>query len=370
MDIAKLQLVQSKMLANGDEYFSLYEKHIPRGLGKDKLVLVYEIHNIDCMMNIISLNPEAGYIVVGNEASNQALKMMLDDNVNVQYMYNIDDDSKFKKLNMKFDCIVMNPPYNRGVHIKILDHAKTYLVNNGKIVSLQPIVKWQEAILHDSPLPVEGIYVLDRFSMSNASQLFGINQRCDLGIVSNSNANISIVDNLNLLVRIKTKLKKAILTGGLLKDTLEKTYKSFPVNFGYGMTIAGHGGRGKACYRILGTNETNSTRREEIGHCARYNAIDANEQHLVWSFYTNQMIRFIAKEFGFGGIPYNIIPFMTGFVDDNGKTPLDEEWSFEKLARWFELDYNDIAIIRQSLDTYLHSNEQQIIEETMEKFKI
>ena len=57
------------------------------------------------------------------------------------------------------------------------------------------------------------------------------------------------------------------------------------------------------------------------------------------------------------------------FIDKNGKTPLDEEWSFEKLAKWFELDYNDLVVVRKSLDTYLHPEEQKVIEETIDKYK-
>ena len=101
----------------------------------------------------------------------------------------------------------------------------------------------------------------------------------------------------------------------------------------------------------------------------RFNAKNKTEQHLVWKFYQNPIMRFIYKEFGFGGIPYSIIPFIDQFKDVNGKTPLDEEWSFEKLAKWFELDYNDLVVVRKSLDAYLHPEEQKIIEETMEKYK-
>lgn len=286
--------------------------------------------------------------------------------VKIWYVDNVKDT--FKNCDMKFDCIIMNPPYNRGLHIKILNEALKHVKNTGSIISLQPIVKWQESLLFDSGLPVDNTCVLERYTMDESSKLFNSHQRCDLGLVSIGKTNCTLVDNIGTLQKIKTKLKQAISTAGLLVDKLEDDYKDFPVNFGYGVTIAGHGGHGKACYRLTGTDEAKATRREEIGHCARYNAKDKTEQHLIYSFYTNQLIRFIAKEFGFGGIPYKILPFAAGFIDENGKTPLDEEWSFEKLAKWFELDYNDLAVIRKSLDTYLHPEEQKVIEETMEKY--
>jgi hypothetical protein len=137
MDIAKLKIDQIKMFANGDEYFSLYEKYIPRDLGKDKLVLVYEIQNLDCIMNIISLNPEAGYIVVGNESSNRILKLMIDKKIDVQYLNSLE----LENCNMKFDCIIMNPPYSGNLHLKILTKAIKCLKNDGTCVCLHPS-KW------------------------------------------------------------------------------------------------------------------------------------------------------------------------------------------------------------------------------------
>ena len=271
---------------------------------------------------------------------------------------------------MKFDCIIINPPYKRGLHLKILDEAIKHIKNTGNVVSLQPIVKWQESLLFDSSLPVDDTCVLDRYTMDESSKLFNSHQRCDLGLVSIGKTNCTLVDNIGTLQKIKTKLKQAISTAGLLVDKLEDDYKDFPVNFWYGMTIANNGGHGKSCYRLTGMDEVKSTRREKIGHCARYNAKDKTEQHLIYSFYNNQLIRFIAKEFGFGGIPYKILPFAAGFIDENGKTPLDEEWPFEKLAKWFELDYNDLVVVRKSLDTYLRPAEQKVIEETMKKYEI
>ena len=39
---------------------------------------------------------------------------------------------------MKFDCIIMNPPYCRNLHLKILNEAICY---SDDIVNLSPI-KW------------------------------------------------------------------------------------------------------------------------------------------------------------------------------------------------------------------------------------
>ena len=46
-----------------------------------------------------------------------------------------------KECDMKFDCIVMNPPYQRNLHLKILAEAIKHLNDNGTCVCLHPS-KW------------------------------------------------------------------------------------------------------------------------------------------------------------------------------------------------------------------------------------
>ena len=359
-------IAMSKFQADGARYFGLFDPHIPTELTGN--VLLLSLSNPDCVAKTVAKNPGASYTVVDDVWTLDCLRA-LPPSEKMDFIKDLDVYNIIKGLDMKFDCVIMNPPYKAGLHIKILNEAIKHLKADGRVISLQPIVKWQEAILFNTQFPIDNTCILKRYTMNEASELFNSHQRCDLGIISNGKANnCQLVDNIGTLQKIKNKLDYAITIGGLLKDKLEDDYKMFPVNFTYNCTIAGNGGHGKACYRFTGTDEVKATRREKIGHCARYNAKDKMEQHLVYSFYTNQLIRFIAKEFGFGGIPYKIIPFVTGFIDDNGKTPLDEEWTFEKLVKWFELDYNDLVVIRKSLDTYLHPEEQKVIEDTMKKY--
>ena len=109
MDFKSLPIDQSKISADGDAYFALFDKHIPRNLGNGSTVLLYELANMSCIMKIIALNPNAKYIVIGNEFVNDALKLMVDKHIDVEYKNKID----LKECDMKFDCIVMNPPYQR-----------------------------------------------------------------------------------------------------------------------------------------------------------------------------------------------------------------------------------------------------------------
>lgn len=42
---------------------------------------------------------------------------------------------------MKFDCIIMNPPYTRDLHLRILSEVEKHISDNGKVVCLHPS-KW------------------------------------------------------------------------------------------------------------------------------------------------------------------------------------------------------------------------------------
>lgn len=64
----------------------------------------------------------------------------------VSEQYNIINDYTFVSerdlgdylKNMKFDCIIMNPPYNRNLHLKILAEAIKHLTLTGEVVCLHP----------------------------------------------------------------------------------------------------------------------------------------------------------------------------------------------------------------------------------------
>ena len=92
---------------------------------------------------------------------------------------------------MKFDCIIMNPPYKRNLHLKILAEAITHLKDEKSVcVNLSP-VRWlqdplakykknsdwhrfQESVAKH----IESIDFIDRFKMTEMFQ----NCNCDSGV--------------------------------------------------------------------------------------------------------------------------------------------------------------------------------------------
>ena len=138
IDIPSFQIAASKMRADGNAYFKLFEKHVPRNLDVNNVVLLYKLDNLFCICKIINMNIKAHYVIVSNVAVNTALQVVLDKSIDVKYIKEFD----FKKTDMKFDCIVMNPPYVRNLHLKILAEAIKHLKDEKSVcVNLSP-VRW------------------------------------------------------------------------------------------------------------------------------------------------------------------------------------------------------------------------------------
>lgn len=188
IDIPSFQIAASKMRADGNAYFKLFEKHVPRNLDMNSVVLLYKLDNLSCIYNIINMNSNAHYVVVSNTAVNTALRAVLDKAIDVKYIEEFD----FKKTDMKFDCIIMNPPYVRNLHIKILAEAIKHLKDEkSKVVNLSP-VRWLQDPLAKykkhcdlkrfEESVVKHIESLDIMSAQAAQNLFSIVLGADLGV--------------------------------------------------------------------------------------------------------------------------------------------------------------------------------------------
>ena len=113
IDIPSFQIAASKMRADGTAYFKLFEKHVPRNLDMNDVVLLYKLDNLSCICKIVNMNSKAHYVIVSNNAVNTALRAVLDKAINVKYIEELD----FKKTDMMFGCIIRNPRYCRNLHL-------------------------------------------------------------------------------------------------------------------------------------------------------------------------------------------------------------------------------------------------------------
>ena len=140
-DIDSMMIDRSKLMADGAKYFELFEKHIPTGMSGN--VLIMSIGNLDCLDKMMSLNKDAKYTVVENSRIIKCLSKLFDGALDIDAIENngLDLYNIIKALDMKFDCIIMNPPYQRNLHLKILAKAIKHLKDDGTCVNLSP-VRW------------------------------------------------------------------------------------------------------------------------------------------------------------------------------------------------------------------------------------
>ena len=188
IDIPSFQIAASKMRADGTAYFNLFEKHVPRNLGMNDVVLLYKLDNLSCICKIINMNIKAHYVIVSNDAVNTALQVVLDKSIDVKYIEELD----FKKTDMKFDCIVMNPPYVRNLHLKILAEAIKHLKDEKSVcVNLSPcewLIDTLNEVKKNSAYNAYKTTILDyleNFTLIDAmvgNSLFNIGLMTDLGL--------------------------------------------------------------------------------------------------------------------------------------------------------------------------------------------
>ena len=137
--------------ADPEKYFKLFAKHLKKfendGLGK-KIALI-DLSNVMVDKMIIDLNPKAEYVLIDNFLDYKLLKAICPE-ADLSLICTDDDGileqfEKLQKLNidMKFDYIIMNPPYNgnKNLYGKITLEAKKHAK---EVVCLSPYLNYLE----------------------------------------------------------------------------------------------------------------------------------------------------------------------------------------------------------------------------------
>ena len=170
-DVETLMIDRSKFMANGEKYFKLFEKHVPRGI--NGTVLLLSIGNLDCMDSLMALNKDAKYLIIDNNRIAKAANVLFSEKYDLETrgIGNEDLLNLVKGLDMKFDCIIMNPPYSKSLPLKILKEVISSCEKSGtdyEIVNLSPNFYEDYKKLDNAPLAAN-INVLPR---EEASRLF------------------------------------------------------------------------------------------------------------------------------------------------------------------------------------------------------
>jgi len=325
------------------------------------------------------LNPEARYIVVGNKSCNKALKIILPKTSNVKYLEKFD----FKETDMKFDCIVMNPPYSRNLHLKILAEAikhlndeKSVCVNLSPVRWLQdPLAKWKaksdQKRFESSVL--KHIDALDIISSDKSCELFsnclnvqcgiykcipGISNKsfvCQNAIIDKCYANFiknnTIEPHIKHCVPRKFACVISLICGGkqgwtekcppLFMMTKEKAYYNDGKNC-YGQTYKEY--RDKMIWGNLKP-------KSEVSNI-EFNTIEERE-----NFYNScalNAFKYIYKE---SMVDVNVHPDFLPWLGDTinprtGKKGYEGEWTDDDLYKLFNMTPDEIKTIEDTMKKY------------------
>ena len=190
-----LKILKSKSLADGSKYFSLFEKHIPE-LNAGSNVYLYMLGNLPCICDIIQKNPNSKYFIYDSDEVFNAVQIMMDgcDVSKTVDVYDID---------MKFDCVIMNPPYQKNLHLKIFAEAIKHLKDDtSKVVNLSPVRWLQDPLAKYKKNSdyhrfeeniVKHISDLAIISSADSNNLFNAGIMTNLGIYS---CNKNIINNV------------------------------------------------------------------------------------------------------------------------------------------------------------------------------
>ena len=378
-DIDSMMIDRSKFMADGAKYFELFEKHVPVGIAGN--VLLMTIGNVDCLAKLMSLNKNAKYTIVENTRIIKCLDTLFNGELSIKPiasdgldLYNI-----IKRLDMKFDCIIQNPPYLRNLHLKILAEAIKHLKDDGTCVNLSPI-RW----LQDPLAKYKKKCDLKRFEESVAKHIKS------LEIVSSKDGAELFNNRLNVQCGIYCCTKNGgydyIVSNSILDNVLAKKTSmcdsyivySRPMKYACVITLISGGAAGnteavsrwmmdkkKAFY----DNDKNADglsykeyrdkiiwgnlkAKSEVTHIEFDNSIERE------NFYNSQDTLLMRYIFRMHLVDVHVHPEFLPFLGDviNPRTGLkgyQGEWTDDDLYKFFNIT----------------PEEQKIIEETMKKYK-
>ena len=265
---------------------------------------------------------------------------------------------------MKFDCIIMNPPYERNLHLKILAEAIKHLKDDeSKCVCLHPPQEYKKFKLStEATNCLSYIESYDEYSSSIILKLFGVGTNNGLiSAIYSNNSNKEIQDKLrysrnNVFYKsIFNKIVQSKLPS--VKTMFEHIYDcNKPIFFNFPEYCGGGGYDGlpivfNKSYCINGNWKNKPSKK--IG----FQIVFENETELInfVTSYDTNFYKFLAGMFNWSlRIYYNGFPWMGDAINPRtGKKGYEGEWTDSDFYTFFGIT----------------PEEQKVIEETMEKYR-
>lgn len=246
--------------------------------------------------------------------------------------------------NMEFDKIIMNPPYSKNLHLKILEKAIEHLTDDGTCVNLSPISEYQKCVKNKKKLPIALSYIFN-INPEQMYDMFKISlwNECGIQVINKKTAKndyrdfLYIVPNFKIYEKIKNKMNVSLM------DKFEKTPVNFALRFHYGCNCdASHN-----FYMSMKTYK-NACTKNLNNHIRFINCSTNNERVNLYKTINTIFMRFACM------LDIKIRPWMGDCINPRtGLKGYESEWTDEDFYEYFGIT----------------EEEQQLIEETMEKYK-
>lgn len=237
---------------------------------------------------------------------------------------------------MKFDHIIMNPPYNKNLHLKILNEA---IKHSDNVVNLSPI-RWlkdplaeykQNSDFNKFKEIRKRINTVDIINSCTANKLFNI-RWCDLGIyhITNIETNKSFFNHPSFVYKILSKCNKSIMDIATCEGYTGKYEGIFGViNSHYGDIT---------CFIKNDYNLFCSARYTNVNKVIFFNS--DNERLNMFKYLTSKIMLAYAKAIRINQrVPWQFVPVLPTYIN---------EWTDKDLYKYFELTKDEIKFIEST----------------------
>ena len=261
--------------------------------------------------------------------------------VKIWYVDNVKDT--FKECDMKFDCIIMNPTYQRNLHLKILAEAIKHLKDEKSVcVNLSPIPRltsirnlYDEKTSTRNGKTEQYAQLKDVEQIRNGIEIFnaGIQQHLGIQVYSTSKHLIDIEQYVesDLPKDLVKKIMYKCMKYSLLNVEQHGDFE-LPIS-----DVHGHIGS-KDFLNIMAL--TYECQLSSVGH-VKVKFLTENDRHAFYNFWMSSLGRLLTSLWKVDtNVEHRYIPYVW-FKDVN------------EFAKWFDLT----------------SAEQKVIEETIDKYK-
>jgi hypothetical protein len=258
-------------------------------------------------------------------------------------------DIKNWKIDMKFDRIIGNPPYVKGLHMKILEKSYEFLEEDGELLFIHPSTKWLRPP-KNLPNYYKDIVSLD---FRNGVELFGAKIWVPISIthikknsnqdffelVVDGNRYITTIDNISIhglkleFISLKEKIKKN-------KKFIDyKTSETF--NFYYSMGAFGGHCQQKDMY-YMSCQKGTQIETDLIEHCRHnfgFNTLEEaqNCEDYLRSQFAMRCLSLVKINQHIEKQELSTIPYLD----------FTQKWTDEKIYKFFNLSQEEINFVEE-----------------------